>query len=1004
MDHKDTLSSQSSSPSNGYWRSLEQLMGTSEFQKKFQKEFPQGAEEFSFSSSVDRRNFLQLMGGSLALAGLTNQCIRKPKQNIYPYALRPEDVIPGKPLFFSTSLKIGPSVQGVVVTSYEGRPTKIEGNPRHPSSLGATNAWAQSRIIELYDPHRATESTTSDGQKLSLEQAKELISKIHNLMLSNQKVSLLIEDTPSPSLRYLIDSMQKKYPKLTVYIHDPKVSRTEENAYKAISSQKVLPYFHLDKVTTLVCLDSDLFGIQNNSVRYAKDWAKNKKDVAKRHYSIEPSFSLTGMSADHHLIAPVSEMGSFIVGLLKACYYQKLPLPPELSSIMGFSDEFQVKSKSFIDALAKDLISSQGRALVTLGSHYPEWMHLAVHSLNMSLKNVGSTLTYISDSQPKTSGYLKEYVEEIRQGNVAATVILGGDPFYTSDLILHDAMTKVPLSLHLSYYKNLTCKHTSAHLPQCHELEQWGDLQSLDGTVGIQQPLIEPLYPSLSVHDVLLLLDGEQLSSYEFIRNYWKTRSPKTSLNFEKSWQTWVHDGIIPFSLEKTLAPLWDKKIAAFFIDKAKADLTSVSDGYELLLRYDYSVYDGRFGNNPWLHELPDPVTKLTWDNALLIAPATLASLSLKSGQFVELKTDAGKTMEVPVFSSPGTDPKTFVLPLGYGQQDSGPIALDKGFNAYSLMDDVLSTPFHIKGVTITPLNKHYALATTQEYGMLEGRPAIRENTREENNKDPNWVDKSEIFDKEMHKNLLWKKPNATEGHQWGMVIDLNSCIGCHACTIACQSENNIPVVGKERILQNRDMQWIRIDRYFTGTIDNPQAVFQPVACQHCEMAPCESVCPVAATVHGEEGTNDIAYNRCIGTRFCANNCPYKVRRFNFFNYQKENEEENPLLAMQRNPNVTVRFRGVIEKCTYCIHRVNDARIETKKEGLTSIPDGRVVTACQQVCPTEAITFGNINDPQSKVSLLKKSPLNYAVLGELNVQPRTTYLGKIRNPNPELNL
>ena len=666
-------------------------------------------------------------------------------------------------------------------------------------------------------------------------------------------------------------------------------------------------------------------------------------------------------------------------------------LPPKLRVL----NNGQSKEERWVSALARDLKANAGRCLVVAGGRQPAAVHALTYWINDALGNLGEMVFFaetgtgeIGDGQNPQP--LRELAAEMDEGRVETLVILGGNPVYnaSADLDFAAKLEKVASTIHLGLERDETAVLCQWRLPEAHYLESWGDGRAHDGTVTLQQPLIQPFYEGMSAAEVLAMVSGyPDQRGYDIVRNYWLSKWDSAS--GEKTWRRCLHDGLSPDTAYPTAAlPKLDAKAVRAALQATPAN----SDGIEVGFYPDSGVYDGRFANNGWLQEAPDPMTKLTWDNAALMSAATARTLDVEQGDVVSIEAD-GRETTMPVFIQAGHADRSISLALGYGRTQCGRVGQGVGGNAY-LIRTAEGAGF-LQGARVRKTGRKHVLASTQEHQSMEGRPLVREATLEDYAEHPNFA--TEAVE---HPPLLslYEEPSYDQGYQWGMAIDLNSCVGCNACLVACQSENNIPVVGKDEVLRGREMHWIRLDRYYAGDPEDPQAVRQPVNCQQCENAPCENVCPVAATAHSPEGLNDMAYNRCVGTRYCANNCPYKVRRFNFFDFSEGLAE---VQKMAFNPNVTVRVRGVMEKCTYCVQRIQEKKITARTEG-RSIEDGEIKTACQQTCPAEAIVFSDINDSESRVSKLKGQNRDYAMLGELNTKPRTTYLAKLRNPNPEL--
>ena len=984
-----------------------------------------------------RRDFMNIFGASLAIGGVgLAGCIRKPKEKILPLTVRPENLVPGKPRQYATVGHFGDTVLGLVVESFDGRPTKAEGNPAHPMSLGALSTWAQSSVLDLYDPHRSTRPLFEGKSHAEVAPAKDAHKKanahggghgkkpplpplwsdlwafVKSHFVSAGRVDglhVLTEQRPSPTYLALLTELEQK---LGAKIHVWSAARTGESdaGAKLVGIEDARPLYAVDKAKVIAAFDSDFLGTEGDAIKNSWQFADGRRltsarDKMNRLYAVEPTFSTTGLMADHRLRVPASQVGEVLAALVAALMKKGAAAPgaEALAGALGSRPAQPGKTPAWVEAVAKDLLANKGASLVVVGERQPARVHALGHLANALLENLGSTVSFAPATQYPKAGSLESLVTAMKAGQVKTLVLLGGNPVYDApvDFAFGELLKKVPTSLHLSSHVDETSKLCKWHVPRSHALEAWGDLAATDGTLSIQQPLIAPLHDTVSeVELVGRLLGKADPTAYALVRSHWVAAGVTTDT---KSWNRALHDGFAKGSAVGGLRPTtsWGALAAAW----AAPSPGPTADKLELVFHVDPSVYDGRFATNPWMQELPDTVTKLVWDNAALVSPATAKSLRVKNGDRVDLAVD-GRTLNAAVYVTPGVAEHTIVLPLGYGRTAGGAVAEQRGFNASRVRTS--KALWIAQGATLQKTGGDYQLVTTQmHHTMIEPltgkkRPVVRESTLAGWAKDPDWVDKLAVMPKAQVKNYLWQMPNATEGHQWGMSIDLTTCTGCNACTIACQAENNISVVGKERVFQGREMHWIRLDRYFDGDANDPLVVFQPMACQQCETAPCESVCPVAATVHSPEGLNDMSYNRCIGTRYCSNNCPYKVRRFNFFHFSQENDRDMPLLSMQRNPDVTVRFRGVMEKCTYCVQRITRAKITAKRDGDGIIPDGAITPACAQTCPTQSIVFGNINDPKSRVSVIKKQNRDYELLGELNTRPRTTYLAKIRNPNPEL--
>ena len=951
-----------------YWRSLDQLADTPEYQAFLQREFPAGASEMN--DPVTRRNFMKIMGASVALAGMAS--CRMPKENIVPFVKSPENVIPGKPKFYASTYTFADHTFGVLVESHEGRPTKIEGNDLHPSSLGATHPWALASVLSLYDPDRSKAPALKGAPATwnEFEQEWRTWSAAHAAN-KGEGMAVISESFNSPVVEKLAEQFKKQFPNATWVNYEPVSQENVVEGIKSVSGKAARPAYHLDQAAVVVSIDSDFLGSDPDSIRMTKDFSKRRrvlrtKDDMNRLYAVESTMTPTGAMADHRLVMESSAIPSFLVSL-----YNELGL----GGLPSKEPKASTQNKDWIKAVAKDLKKNKGKAVLIAGAHQSAFVHGLVQLINQSL--AGSAVSYhpVSASYSNTAE-LKKLSDRIGKRQIKTLIILGGNPVYNTpgELGFAERIPNIENTVHISQHMDETSQVCKWHLPLSHYLESWSDVQAADGTLSVVQPLIMPLYDSKSAVEVLhLLVNKSQRSGYDIVVEAWKG----------KNWRQTLNDGVL-------------KGTSSISVSGSAGNLPSVAtyntDDIEVVFLPSGTVFDGRFGNNGWLQETPQAITKITWDNPALISPALAKKLNVKNGQWIELK-NGNRKMELPVFIQPGQAKNTIVLNLGYGRS-FGSIAKDHGFNTYMIR--TLANPDIETGFTVAAVSKKaYKIATTQNHGSMEGRPLVREGTKEEFEKNPEFV--KEMVEHPPLKSL-WEEHKYDQGYQWGMVIDLNTCTGCNSCVTSCQSENNIPIVGKEQVDNGRAMHWIRIDRYFSGSEDTPMVVHQPVPCMHCENAPCEQVCPVNATVHDKEGLNNMVYNRCIGTRYCSNNCPYKVRKFNFFNYTKDTPQVQQMAA---NPDVTVRFRGVMEKCTYCVQRINQVRTVSKLEN-REIRDGEIKTACQQACPADCISFGNINDPNSEVSRMKRLETNYSLLEELNIKPRTTYLAKLRNPNPEL--
>lgn len=990
-------------PQNAYWTSLNQLENSPEFQEMVQREFPEGASEMA--DPMSRRRFINLMGASMALAGLAS--CRRPVEKIIPYVIQPEQITPGIAQRYATTMPFGLSAYGLTVESHEGRPTKLEGNLLHPASNGRSNAFIQASILDLYDPDRS-QVVQHNGKDATWDDFIGFWSKLYASYKTNggQGLAVLSESFSSPTLYRLKQNFEKTFPKASWVTYEPVSDENIFSGIAAATGKGLQPNYDYSQANVVLALDSDFLMLESENLAAARGFAtarrvKSEKDSMNRLYVVEPAFTVTGGMADHRMRLQSGQVGSFILALAKEL--QNLGVGTGIADVPGNSDKSI--DAVWVKALAKDMANNRGKSLIVAGRRQPAEVHALVFALNSALGNVGKSVSYreFRDAAiPATQG-LVDLTRSLQSGKVQTLFILGGNPAYTApaDLAFDKALAAAKQTIHFGKNADETGSLATWHLPQSHYLESWGDARSADGTASVIQPLIDPLFDSRNSVEVLsLITTGTLPKAYDVVRETW---SSLVTGAFEPAWRRVLHDGVLANSALKTILPTVDNNFSTYLkshlVSSGPADASSL----EIIFTASASTYDGRFANIGWLQELPEPNTKLTWDNAALMSHTTAQKLGVKNEDLVAVELN-GRMISLPVWIMPGQADWTIVAALGYGRTKAGRIGNYVGQNTYALRTS--KALHYARGVKITPTNGTYALACTQDFHGLDTEKLaseaverrlpsiIREATLEEYRHHPEFAEQ----ELEFPNNSMWPDWKYDTGYQWGMSIDLNVCTGCNACTVACQSENNIPIVGKRQVAKGREMHWLRLDRYYSGSLDAPQMVFEPVGCQHCEMAPCEQVCPVAATTHDTEGLNVMTYNRCVGTRYCSNNCPYKVRRFNFFNYTKDTPE---IAKMAMNPDVTVRFRGVMEKCTYCLQRINHGKQVAKKEN-REVRDGEIVSACQQTCPTDAIVFGNINDPDSQVSKMKKQNRDYGLLAELNTRPRTSYLAKLRNPNPEL--
>ncbi len=1017
-----------------YWRTLDELADSPAFQELMRREFPAQADVWP--EGLSRRRFLALMGASLALAGLSGCSTRPaPSVEVRPYVKQPEELVPGKPLFYATAMTLGGVGVGLLVEQHMGRPTKVEGNPDHPGSLGATDPTHQASILQFYDPDRSQtvmllgKTSTWDAAlgELPVQGVPSVRRAAADLRAKKGSgLRLLTETVVSPTLHQQIDEFLKGCPEARWHQYEPLAAGAGRAAAKLAYGQAVNTIYDFTKADVVLSLDADFLGCGwPGGLRYVADFmsrrrvrtaeADAKSATMNRLYVVEPMVSNTGAKADHRLALRARDVEGFARALAA-----KL-------GVTGGSAEGGPAPASWVNAVAGDLGKHRGRCLVLAGPGQPAAVHLLAAVMNHHLGNVGRTVLHTNPVEARAVDQLqdlRELADDMDRGQVEMLIILGGNPIFTApaDLNFAERMKKVKLCVHLGLYQDETSRLCQWHLPEAHYLEAWGDTRAYDGTASIVQPLIAPLYQGRSAHEFLsALIQDVPTPGYELVRGYWRKQwegRGQSAGHFEEFWDTALHDGVVEGTTlphtTPSLRPDWQNHLGQ----------PAGGGEYELVLRPDPLIYDGRFANNGWLQECPRPITTLTWDNAALMSPKTAEKLGVRGKRYahggehggfhvpvVELKVGERK-VEAPVWVVPGHVDDSVTVYLGFGRQYAGRVggSADNpvGFNAYALRTsgDLWSSG----ALAVRKVSGERLLACTQEHQLMENREVVRAGTLDEYHDKPKFaaerekeLEKEETLRSRKPLTLYPPSPHDTAKRKWGMAIDLTACVGCKACVVACQAENNIPVVGKDQVSRGREMHWLRIDFYNasgSGPADVPTEFhFQPVPCMHCEDAPCEYVCPVEATVHSKDGLNDMIYQRCVGTRFCSNNCPYKVRRFNFLLYSDFN---TPSVRLQYNPDVTVRSRGVMEKCSYCVQRIRHAEIDADREKNRPIRDGEILTACQAACPAGAIVFGDIADESSEVKRWKDSPLNYALLADQNTKPRTTYLAALRNPNPEL--
>jgi molybdopterin-containing oxidoreductase family iron-sulfur binding subunit len=1061
-----------------YWRSLDELAATPGFKAQLAREFPEGA---SSMDGVDRRQFTKIMAASFALGGLGLAGCRRPEQYVLPWGKSVEGVIQGLPLYFATAMPLRNSAIPLLAETHQGRPTKLEGNPSYAPHGGASTLLAQASVLDLYDPDRATKHTIKGSDATSAQVAALLASLGTNASANGgEGLAFLAEESSSPTRARLLTKLQAKFPRAIWSEYEPVQDEPPVAAARAVFGRDVKPLYHFAKAKRIVSLDADFFHAEAGSLYYSRAFAsgrrvKKRDDTMNRLYVVESGLSLTGSMADHRLRLASSHVAAFAAALA--------------SKVMGSSSldalaqglDFKDQDK-WLTECAKDLIGHRGECLVVAGAHQSAAVHAIANALNSFLGNVGQTVDFV-EIAPKSASTISALAAAISVGSVKTLVVLGGNPAYNApaDLNWSALQKSVPEVIRVGYYADETSALTTTHIASAHYLESWGDARTIDGTIVPVQPMILPLFNGLTEIEILSHILGEEKTD-PYAQVYTTITGLNPNADAEKTFRQFLHDGLLAGST-------YPKVNVAFNLSGASA-LFAVTPKFEALsaknleVRFvtDHKMDDGRFANNGWLQECPDPITKISWDNAILVSPKLGKELGIspkgvklqvarveenefeigkENARVFEL-TVGGRKISGPVHIQPGLSNYTVVIALGYGRTATGHVGKGAGTSAYPLRTTTGMS--FVTGATLADTGTRTLLANVQEHWSMEGRDLVREaNLDEITKEDGPGLAYVKGIGMESHSpsilgevgtemtpaqraaeiprgGSLYSTPKFDGIHQWGMSIDLNTCIGCNACVVACQAENNIPIVGKDQVLRGREMHWIRLDRYYSdGQADaaafggegnhelpeDPQISLQPIACQQCELAPCETVCPVNATVHDEEGLNTMAYNRCIGTRYCANNCPYKVRRFNFFDFNQRQLDSlylsqlgpkgmPELVQMVKNPEVTVRMRGVMEKCTYCTQRIQNGKIGHKVKvnqehggaplalDDVRVPDGTIKTACQQVCPVEAIVFGNILDADSAVSQAKAREQDYALLGYLNIRPRTTYLGKLRNPNPSM--
>ena len=1005
-----------------YWQSFEELYNDPEFLKLHQDEFKKGVSDgvdTSEMSSISRRKFLALLGASAALAGTACSDYRD-KGEIIPYNKKPEEITLGRPNYYASTCTACSNACGILIKTREGRPIKIDGNPDHPVSKGKICAQGQASIMSLYDPDRLKNPKKKLDRRFVDYNWKDATDEIvFDLMnAGNREIAIITHKIVSPSTKKVLDEFTSKYPSTKIYSYEQFDNSVRNSAWKKCYGTDEFPAVKWNEANIILSLDGDFLGESYNRIENARLFSEGRDVINKkfnRLYVVEGNLTITGMAADYRMRLRPDLKLDFILSLIDALNKKGAGIP---INVGGYN--FENLSKQFglnietLNTLVSDLLRNKGKSIVYAGDHLPEDVHIAVNLLNDVLAN--KTL-YNFESIPvsvlplSSSAEIKNLVTKMKASEVAVAIHLNSNPVYhlPADLDYAEALSKVDTVISLVEIENETSELSNFVLPINNQFESWGDAKTRTGFYSLQQPVIAPLYDTRQTEAILLNWISGDSSNYDesiyhkYLMSNWEQNfypSLNSKLNFKRFWFNSLHDGVVYSK---------DKSESAGAINLASvSDIkpTEVSNNFSLHIKESYAVRDGRFANNGWLQELPHPVSKIVWDNYAAISPKTASELGLNSNDLVEIST--GKTsLQIPVFIQPGTSDNSITIETGYGRKIGGTVGTGIGFNANTLIQSSTGlSPWLYSDVKVQKVAGKYKLVTAQTvYAFNEGltkdlpekRGIIKEGTVNEYLKNANFLHK------EKHELKSVNPFYDYTGVKWGMSIDMNRCLGCGECVVACNVENNIPVVGKDQVDKGREMHWIRIDRYYSGTPEDPKVNNQVMVCQHCDHAPCENVCPVVATTHSPDGLNQMVYNRCVGTRYCSNNCPYKVRRFNYFNFRdhfKNGYQESPVFALLMNPEVTVRSRGVMEKCTFCIQRISDARAEATREG-RDLKGSDVRTACQDACSTNAIHFGDINNKEEELSIYRNHELGYFVLEELNIRPNVTYIAKLKNTNSE---
>ncbi|NNB95475.1 TAT-variant-translocated molybdopterin oxidoreductase [Corallococcus exiguus] len=997
-----------------YWLGLEEKLATPEFLEETRPEFPVGAD--LPPTGFARREFMQLMGASLALAGATACSTRPQDERMVAYTKTPPEVTPGNPLHYASGMTLGGHTSGLLITAREGRPVKVEGNPQHPINQGAAGVFEQAFLLSLYDPQRARVLRQGNNPRSLRVLAEDISSLVSQRAVADggSRLRFLTEPISSPMLRDVTGRIQKKLPNARFHAFASITDSAAGEANRALFGQPVQALYDLTRADVIVSLDADFLESRPENLALNRQFADRrdpKNGELNRLYVAESRMSITGGMADHRKRVKSSEVFAVAAALAQAVGGAAASLGAAAS---GKAGSLSPETQSWVQAVAQDLKSKAGRSVVLAGERQPAAVHALAQAINAALGNVGTTVKVVPAAAPEASGLseISALVADIKAGKVDTLVITATNPVYALPVdaglaeVLdpkQNANRKALSVLYAGHYEDETSKFADWFVPLAHQLETWSDGRAADGTVSIAQPLIQPLFNGVPEAELYaLFLDEPFRPAYQILRDYWTAQGGEAGrADFETRWETWVSEGVVPGSVASALTTATPDAGAANAL--VAAYQPPAAGELEINFVHDYKLLDGRFANNAWLQETPDPITKIVWDNAAILSPATAKKLGLENGHVAELEY-GGRKLQVPVSVLPGNADDTVTVALGYGRTGLHEVvAKGVGFNANLLR--TTNAPWFDGGAKLTKVRGSHKFSRTQYHWRMEGRPLALDMSVSELAHPSK--ETAHTLERVQAKYELGKQNNLPdfdyaktpqEGYKWGMSIDLSRCTGCNACVVACQAENNIPVVGKQQVGVGREMNWLRIDRYFQGDENDPAMVMQPVACVHCEKAPCEYVCPVNATVHSDEGLNDMVYNRCIGTRYCSNNCPYKVRRFNYLHYT---QGKTPTEKMLMNPDVTVRNRGVMEKCTYCVQRIERVRINARVEKRL-IQEKELQTACQQTCPTQAIAFGSLADPAQRVTQLHEDERAYRLLHELGTRPRTAHLIRLRNPNPAL--